>query len=48
MASLSLNAFAGEFNESDGVAIQGFDAVAYLVDRAATRGVADYTSTYKG
>lgn len=46
--SASLNAFAGEFNESDGVAIQGFDAVAYVVDHAATQGVADYTSTYKG
>ena len=46
--TVSFNALAGEFNETDGVAMQGFDPVAYVVEHAATRGVADYTSTYKG
>ena len=46
--TVSFNALAGEFNETDGVAMQGFDPVAYVVEFAATRGVADYTSTYKG
>ncbi|MEO8384115.1 MAG: YHS domain-containing (seleno)protein [Betaproteobacteria bacterium] len=46
--SVSFNTLAGEFNESDGVAIKGFDPVAYVIDQAATQGVADYTSSYKG
>lgn len=46
--SAPFNALAGEFNESGGVAIQGFDPVAYVVDHTASPGVADYTSIYKG
>ena len=46
--TVSFNALAGEFNETDGVAIQGFDPVAYVVENEATQGVAAYTSTYKG
>ena len=29
-------------NRYSGLAIEGFDPVAYFIDRAATRGVADY------
>ena len=47
-AAVSQNAVAGDFNETDGVAIRGFDPVAYVADHEATQGVAEYTSTYKG
>ncbi len=47
-ASVCFSVFAGEFNETDGVAIHGYDAVAYVVDGTATAGVKDFTSIYKG
>ncbi len=44
-ASLAL---AGAFYEKDGVAIKGFDPVAYFKDGHATKGTAEHTVVYKG
>ena len=44
----TLSAMAGEFNETDGVAIKGFDPVAYMTEHSAMQGSAEFTSTYKG
>ena len=41
-------AMAGEFNETDGVAIKGFDLVAYMTEQAAVLGRAEFASVYKG
>lgn len=42
------NAVAGEFFERKGVAIDGFDAVAYFTQNKAVRGSKAFTSSYKG
>ena len=39
---------AGEFNEADGVAIRGYDPVAYLTEQKAERGNGEFTGAYKG
>ena len=44
----SMNALAGAFNETDGVAIGGFDPVAYMSEQKALAGSAEFTSVYKG
>ena len=41
-------AMAGEFNETDGVAIKGFDPVAYMTEQAAVPGRAEFSSVFKG
>ncbi len=46
--SAALNVMAGEFNETDGVAISGFDTVAYVNEQKAVRGSAEFSSAYKG
>lgn len=46
--ALSAHAFAGEFYETEGVAIQGYDAVAYVTDSKPVKGSAAFSSTYKG
>jgi YHS domain-containing protein len=48
VVAASLNASAGEFNESEGVAIQGFDPVAYVTELTGSKGSTDFTSVYKG
>ena len=45
---MSSAALAGEFYEQDGVAIKGFDPVAYFTSQHAVKGSPDYTATYKG
>lgn len=44
----ALGTHAGEFDEKDGVAIKGFDAVAYFKTNKAVKGSDQYTATYKG
>lgn len=44
----SMNALAGAFNETDEVAIGGFDPVAYMSEQKALAGSAEFTSVYKG
>jgi YHS domain-containing protein len=39
---------AGEFFEKDGVALRGYDAVAYVKDGQAVKGSAQYKAAYKG
>ncbi len=46
LASSSL--FAGDFFEKDGVAIHGFDPVAYFTDSKPVAGSAEFTHVYKG
>ena len=48
MATLALSAMAGQFNETDGVAIKGFDPVAYVTEQKAVPGLAEFTGIYKG
>ncbi len=48
MSAMPVPALAGEFNETDGVAIKGFDPVAYVTERAAVPGRAEFSSVYGG
>jgi len=48
LASAALTAMAGSFNETDGVAIGGFDPVSYVAEQKAVRGSAEFTSLYQG
>jgi YHS domain-containing protein len=48
MASLSANAWAGSVNETDGVAVKGYDPVAYFTDSKPVKGAASHTFTYQG
>ena len=41
-------ACAGEYNESDGVAIHGYDPVAYQTEQRPVPGEAAFTAEYKG
>ena len=41
-------ALAGEFNEHDGVAIKGYDPVAYFNMNKPVKGVAEHNFAYKG
>ena len=45
---LALNAFAGEYFERDGVALRGYDAVAYFKDNKPVPGSAEHRAEYKG
>jgi YHS domain-containing protein len=42
------HAAAGEFNETDGVAIQGYDPVAYMIEQKAEKGRAEFIGSFKG
>lgn len=46
--SLVNDARAGEFNETGGVAIRGYDPVAYLLEQRAAKGSAEFSGEYKG
>ena len=48
IAAVALRAVAGQFNDTDGVAIKGFDPVAYITDQKAMTGLAEFTSSDKG
>ena len=47
-ALLSLSAWAGSFHETDGVAIKGYDPVAYFTDKKAEAGGAEFKAEHKG
>ncbi len=44
---MSMNAMAGVFNETNGVAIDGYDPVAYLVEQKPVKGRAEFSSVFK-
>lgn len=44
----AMSGVAGEFHETGGAAIQGFDVVAYHVDGRAVKGSGEITGEYKG
>ena len=46
--ALSANVFAGEFFEPGGVAIRGYDPVAYFKESRAVQGSAKFTALHKG
>lgn len=46
--ALMSTAHAGEFFETDGVAIKGYDPVAYFTQHQAVQGVDAFTTTYHG
>ena len=48
LATTTLTVMAGQFYETDGVAIGGFDPVAYMTAQKAVVGSADFTSVHKG
>jgi YHS domain-containing protein len=48
MGLIALATTAGEFNESNGVAIKGYDAVAFFKDSKPVRGKDDLRFDYKG
>jgi len=45
---LSTTAWAGSVNETDGLAIKGYDPVAYFTDNKPVEGSTAYTSVYEG
>lgn len=45
---MSTAAFAGDFFETDGAALHGYDPVAYFVAAAPQKGQAQYSYEYKG
>jgi YHS domain-containing protein len=47
-AAFSLGARAGSFNEKDGVALDGYDPVAYFTDGKAVRGTAENSFEHRG
>ena len=48
LSLLSTAALAGEFFETDGVALRGYDPVAYFVSSEPQKGQAQYSYEYKG
>ena len=48
LALLGSNAWAGDFFEKDGVALRGYDPVAYFTDNKPVKGSAQYRTEYKG
>ena len=45
---ISGSAFAGDYFEPDGLAIRGYDPVAYFNDNKAVRGTENFTARHKG
>ena len=48
VAVIAAPGLAGEFYEKEGVAIKGYDPVAYFTDGKATPGSSEHTTEYKG
>lgn len=48
MMTLNSSALAGEFFERDGVAIEGYDPVAYFTEKQPVQGKKEFTAEYKG
>ncbi len=46
--ALAVFASAGEFNEADGAAIRGYDAVAYFRENRPVKGSAEFRHLHKG
>jgi len=46
--ALSSAVAAGEFFEKDGVALRGYDPVAYFIEGKAAKGLTDYKASYRG
>ncbi len=47
-ALLPLFGLAGQFNEMDGVAIRGYDPVAFFTEQKAQKGSVEFSTIYKG
>ena len=47
-AAFATAAFAGDFYEKDGVAIRGYDPVAYFTDKKPVRGLPAHKSEFRG
>ena len=45
---VSATAFAGKVNLENGIAIKGYDPVAYFADHKPVKGVPEYTAVYDG
>jgi len=48
IAAFAANAWAGEFYEKEGMAIKGYDPVAYFNDHKPVKGSAEHKAAYKG
>lgn len=48
MITFNSSALAGEFFERDGVAIEGYDPVAYFTEKQPVQGKKEFTAEYKG
>ncbi|MGH7230597.1 MAG: YHS domain-containing (seleno)protein, partial [Nitrospiraceae bacterium] len=48
LAAISASALAGDFYEKDGVAIKGYDPVAYFTDNRPIKGSPKFKAEYKG
>jgi YHS domain-containing protein len=48
LLAASIGASAGEFFEKDGVAIRGYDPVAYFADRRPAKGAAQFMAAHRG
>lgn len=48
IAAFAANAWAGEFYEKEGVAIKGYDSVAYFRDKKPVKGSPEHKAEYKG
>jgi hypothetical protein len=47
-ATFAALAFAGDFYERDGVAIRGYDPVAYFTDKKPVKGLPAHTAQFRG
>jgi YHS domain-containing protein len=48
ISAFAVNAWAGEFYEKEGVAIKGYDPVAYFKDQKPVKGSPEHKAEYKG
>lgn len=48
LVTAALTTMAGSFNETDGVAIAGYDPVAYVAELKAAKGSSEFTSIHQG
>ena len=44
----ALTVMAGSYHETDGVAIEGYDPVAYMTEHKAAKGHAEFSNVHKG
>jgi YHS domain-containing protein len=48
LAAFAANAWAGEFYEKEGVAVRGYDPVAYFNEKKPVKGSSEHRAEYKG